>query len=85
MITMRAHITHEKTKQQMPGSTFPRLVTQPISENRRRIIYYCGTAVTIRNFRVSLPNRLLLEWILQNMVRKFVTHKQVQADKRHPI
>ena len=29
--------------------------------------------------------RLLLEWILQNMVRHFVTHKQVQADKRHPI
>ena len=28
---------------------------------------------------------LLLEWILQNMVRHFVTHKQVQADKRHPI
>ena len=29
--------------------------------------------------------RLLLEWILQNMVRHFVTHKQVHADKRHPI
>ena len=28
---------------------------------------------------------LLLEWILQNMVRHFVTHKQLQADKRHPI
>ena len=28
---------------------------------------------------------LWLEWILQNMVRHFVTHKQVQADKRHPI
>ena len=28
---------------------------------------------------------LLLEWILQNMVRHFVTHKQQQADKRHPI
>ena len=28
---------------------------------------------------------LLLEWILQNMVRHFVTHKQPQADKRHPI
>ena len=27
----------------------------------------------------------LLEWVLQNMVRHFVTHKQVQADKRHPI
>ena len=27
----------------------------------------------------------LLEWILQNMLRHFVTHKQVQADKRHPI
>ena len=26
-----------------------------------------------------------LEWILQKMVRHFVTHKQVQADKRHPI
>ena len=39
----------------------------------------------------SLPLQLwkgltfLLEWILQNMVRHFVTHKQVQADKRHPI
>ena len=30
-------------------------------------------------------NWLLLEWILQNMVRHFVTHKQQQADKRHPI
>ena len=29
--------------------------------------------------------RLLLEWILQNMVRHFVTHKQVQAHKGHPI
>ena len=28
---------------------------------------------------------LLLEWILQNMVRHFVTHKQVQVDKRRPI
>ena len=28
---------------------------------------------------------LLLEWILQSMVRHFVTHKQVQADKGHPI
>ena len=27
----------------------------------------------------------LLEWILQNMVRHFVTHKQVQADKLHSI
>ena len=27
----------------------------------------------------------LLEWLLQNMVRPFVTHKQVQAHKRHPI
>ena len=33
----------------------------------------------------SIVGRLLLEWILQNMVRHFVTHKQVQADKRHPI
>ena len=30
-------------------------------------------------------SQLLLERILQNMVRHFVTHKQVQADKRHPI
>ena len=29
--------------------------------------------------------RLLLGWIIQNMVRHFVTHKQVQTDKRHPI
>ena len=29
--------------------------------------------------------RLLLEWILQNMVRHFVTHKQLQAGKRQPI
>ena len=33
----------------------------------------------------ELTQRLLLEWILQNMVRHFVTHKQVQADKRNPI
>ena len=33
----------------------------------------------------QLNHRLLLEWILQYMVRHFVTHKQVQADKRHPI
>ena len=32
-----------------------------------------------------LPKWLLLEWILQNMVRHFMTHKQVQADKRQPI
>ena len=35
-------------------------------------------------FYSSLFFWLLLEWILQNMVRHFVTHKQVQADKRHP-
>jgi len=35
--------------------------------------------------RLALSRGLLLEWILQNMVRHFVTHKQVQADKRHPI
>ena len=34
---------------------------------------------------LRLPKRLLLEWILQNMVRHFVIHKQVQAYKRHPI
>mgnify|MGYP007058674398 CR=1 FL=1 len=37
---------------------------------------------------IELPvvlERLLLEWILHNMVRHFVTHKQVQAGKRHPI
>ena len=28
---------------------------------------------------------LFLEWILQNMVRYFLLHKQLQADKRHPI
>ena len=33
----------------------------------------------------SLSTWLLLEWILQNMVRHFVTHKQVQVDKRHSI
>ena len=27
----------------------------------------------------------LLEWILQNMARHFMTHKQVQADKRQPF
>ena len=32
-----------------------------------------------------LENWLLLEWILQNMVRHFVTHKQVQAHKQHPV
>ena len=43
---------------------------------------YClGRAPT--NFHVA--ERLLLEWILQNMVRHFVRHKQVQADKRHPL
>ena len=35
--------------------------------------------------RVQEAIWLLLEWILQNMVRHFVTHKQVQADKRHSI
>ena len=36
---------------------------------------------------ISIPIELwlLLEWILQNMVREFVTHEQVQADKRLPI
>ena len=31
------------------------------------------------------PVWILLEWILQNMVRYFVTHKQVQTYKEHPI
>ena len=35
--------------------------------------------------KVAYGRRFLLEWILQNMVRHFVTHKQVLADKRHPI
>ena len=34
---------------------------------------------------VVVVDGLLLEWLLQNMLRHFVTHKQVQADKRHPI
>ena len=34
---------------------------------------------------VSLNKGFLLEWILQNTVRHVVTHKQVQADKRHAI
>ena len=33
----------------------------------------------------GVSKRSLLEWILQNMVRHYVIHKQVQADKRHPI
>ena len=35
--------------------------------------------------RMETPKWVLLEWILQNRVRHFVTHKQVQADKQHPI
>jgi len=34
---------------------------------------------------VVVVDGLLLEWLLQNMLRHFVTHKQAQADKRHPI
>ena len=30
------------------------------------------------SFTIAIP---LLEWILQNMVRHFVTYKQVQADE----
>ena len=37
----------------------------------------------VRNLPVKAG--FLLEWIHQNMVRHFVTHKQVQADKPHPI
>ena len=37
------------------------------------------------NIRWVIVKWLLLEWMLQHMVRHFVTHKQVQADKRHPI
>lgn len=32
-----------------------------------------------------IVNGLLLEGILHNQVRHFVTHKQVQGDKRRPI
>ena len=34
---------------------------------------------------LTVKSRCLLEWILQIMVRHFVTHKQLQADKRHSI
>ena len=43
------------------------------------------SSYTYVRLRLVFFIRLLLEWILQNMVRHFVTHKQVQADKRHPI
>ena len=52
------------------------IVLQPnLTSSRFRFRHLTGTVVL----------RLLLEWILQNMVRDFVTHKQVQADKRLPI
>ena len=35
--------------------------------------------------RTAIFKEFLLEWILQNMARHFVTHKQIQADKLHPI
>ena len=50
-----------------------RLVTKPATWQLKWRTYY------------YLHKGLLLEWILQNMVRHFVTHKQLQADKRHPF
>ena len=43
------------------------------------------SSYTYVRLRLVLFIRLFLECIIQNMVRHFVTHKQVQADKRHPI
>ena len=56
-----------------------------IAETRSHIFRWRSRFRRRRVCLSSLKIGLLLEWILQNMVRHFVTHKQVQADKWHPI
>ena len=56
---------------------------------RAKILFFVVRYANLWGFccrrRFGFLSSLLLEWIFQNMVRHFVTHKQVRADKRHPI
>ena len=56
-----------------------------LKRQTEEVSYPFGETEKYQDLSKDILKCLLLEWILQNMVRYFVTHIQIQADKRHPI